>query len=219
MTKLEIFEKIANIDDNGVSDCVNITKHPELNTKNGGDWCRLDNSALANKYIVVTCKANQEVRSSDDNDREEVESELLNELNKEIHTRNNKLILIKTLGFNKNNKCSNNIREDIRRSMKKCVCVICTSSVIEIDHKNGRKDDESMNTITQKPEHFQALCKKCNDIKRQKCKECKRTGIRFNAKNIPGFKNKPSFTSGTEKYEGTCVGCYYYDIEDYIERI
>lgn len=50
-----------------------------------------------------------------------------------------------------------------------------------------------------------------NDVKRQICKECKRTGLRWDAQNIKG--NPYSFYEGDENYtdELGCVGCYQYD--------
>lgn len=41
-----------------------------------------------------------------------------------------------------------------------------------------------MNTATQTLEDFQPLSKPANDAKRQFCKECKRTGIRYDAKQL-----------------------------------
>ncbi|GAA9622575.1 hypothetical protein HpVa125_12540 [Helicobacter pylori] len=67
---------------------------------------------------------------------------------------------------------------------------------IEIDHKDGRNDD------------FQALCKACNDKKRQICRKCKESGYRFDATKIPG--NRYPFYEGAIEYDG-CVGCYQYD--------
>jgi len=64
---------------------------------------------------------------------------------------------------------------------------------------------------TQTIDDFQPLCKAANDIKRQICKKCKETNIRWSAKNIKG--NSYDFYQGDEKYtdELGCVGCYQYD--------
>lgn len=83
---------------------------------------------------------------------------------------------------------------------------------IEIDHKDGRKDDERISDITtQTLEDFQPLTKAANDSKRQICKHCKETNKRWNAKNLKG--NPYEFYQGDENYtkELGCIGCYQYD--------
>ncbi len=58
---------------------------------------------------------------------------------------------------------------------------------IEVDHKDGRKDDLRVSdSNAQTFDDFQALCKACNDKKRQICKKCKESGYRFDATKIPG---------------------------------
>ena len=97
---------------------------------------------------------------------------------------------------------------------KPCVMLGCNShseNKIEIDHKDGRKDDASFNDVAaQKEEWFQPLCKAANDFKRQKCKECKASGKRWSASNLEGFEDFP-FYKGGEDYIDTCEGCYLYD--------
>lgn len=83
---------------------------------------------------------------------------------------------------------------------------------IELDHKDGRKDNARISSIKgQRVEDFQPLCKAANDIKRQICKRCKESGKRWSAKNILG--NPYDFYAGDENYnqELGCVGCYQYD--------
>lgn len=87
---------------------------------------------------------------------------------------------------------------------------------IEIDHKDGRKNDDRVADIrSQRLEDFQPLCKAANDAKRQICKRCKQTNIRWDAKNIKG--NPYSFYEGDEQYteELGCRGCYQYDPVEY----
>ncbi|WP_324782554.1 hypothetical protein [Helicobacter acinonychis] len=80
---------------------------------------------------------------------------------------------------------------------------------IEVDHKDGRKDDLRISDLSmQTLDGFQALCKACNDKKRQICKECKETSYRFDARKILG--NYYPFYDGEIEYDG-CVGCYQYD--------
>ncbi len=58
---------------------------------------------------------------------------------------------------------------------------------IEIDHKDGRKDDLRVSDLnTQTFDDFQALYKACNDKKRQIGEKCKESGYRFDATKIPG---------------------------------
>lgn len=87
---------------------------------------------------------------------------------------------------------------------------------IEIDHKDGRKDNDRVSNIkTQRLEDFQPLSKAANDAKRQICKRCKETNLRWNAKNLKG--NPYSFYEGDEHYtqELGCVGCYQFDPVEY----
>lgn len=96
---------------------------------------------------------------------------------------------------------------------------ICGTSVntrIEIDHKDGRKNDNRVsNLATQRIEDFQPLCKAANDVKRQICKECKQTNKRWDAKNLKG--NPYSFYEGSAEYTENlgCKGCYQYDPVEY----
>ncbi|MFI3297731.1 MAG: restriction endonuclease, partial [bacterium] len=71
------------------------------------------------------------------------------------------------------------------------------------------------NLESQRLEDFQPLCKAANDVKRQICKRCKESNIRWNAKNIKG--NPYPFYKGDEDYtnELGCVGCYQYDPVEY----
>ena len=58
---------------------------------------------------------------------------------------------------------------------------------------------------------FQALSKAANDAKRQFCKECMRTGIRYDAKQL-GYPM--AYYKGGAKHnneENACIGCYWYD--------
>jgi hypothetical protein len=90
------------------------------------------------------------------------------------------------------------------------------NTIIELDHKDGRKNDWSVSDpVTQEAEHFQPLCKAANDIKRQICKRCKENNRRWDAKNIKG--NPYSFYDGDENYRDDlgCKGCYQYDPVEY----
>lgn len=194
MTKTELFLELAQPDKNGKSRWVYATefigKYADLQLGNGGSWCRAS-SSLAKKFII--------------------------ELNK-THTKGNSIDAIRLNGFRKEDTFNQCIRKDIREyyKSKKCVmlgvCGFSENTKIEIDHKDGRKDDWRVsNPDTQQLDDFQPLCKAANDVKRQICKMCKQTGIRWNAQNIKG--NPYPFYEGNEAYteELGCKGCYQYD--------
>ena len=81
----------------------------------------------------------------------------------------------------------------------------------EVDHKDGRKNDERvMLNQDQQLSDFQPLSKAANDAKRQYCKDCKSTNLRYDAAKL-GYPI--SFYKGTEHYDDTnkCIGCFWYD--------
>ena len=85
-------------------------------------------------------------------------------------------------------------------------------SVEEVDHKNGMKNEARvMQNEDQRLSDFQPLSKAANDAKRQYCKECKASGIRYDAKQL-GYPM--SYYSGVAEHHGeknACIGCYWYD--------
>lgn len=194
MTKTELFIKLANPNENGESRWVYSTEfvgeYIDLQLGNGGSWCRAS-SSLAKKYIVEFDKT---------------------------QTKGNSIDAIRLAGYRKEDTFNQNIRKDIkdyyknRRCVMLGVCGFSENTKIEIDHKDGRKEDWRVsNPSTQQIGDFQPLCKAANDVKRQICKECKQTGLRWNAQNIEG--NPYPFYEGDENYteELGCVGCYQYD--------
>ena len=198
MTKTELFEKLAKPDSNGISRWVRVDEfvgeYKSLQLGNGGSWCRAS-SALAKKYILKFDKSLSSGNSID---------------------------AIKLEGFNYSKIFNQNIRADIKEFYKSKNCVMLgingksENTKIEIDHKDGRKDDWRVSdTSTQSIEDFQPLCKAANDAKRQICKVCKETDKRWDAKNIKG--NPYSFYVGDENYteELGCKGCYQYDPVEY----
>lgn len=198
MTKTELFVELAQPDNEGKSRWVNISefvgKYAVLKLGNGGSWCRT-NSSLAKKYIVV--------------------------FDKNL-TSGNSIDAIKLDGFNQNNSFNQNIRSDIKEHYRTQKCVMLgingfsENTKIEIDHKDGRKNSERVSNLeSQRLEDFQPLCKAANDVKRQICKRCKESNIRWNAKNIKG--NPYPFYKGDEDYTNKlgCIGCYQYDPVEY----
>jgi ribosomal protein L33 len=89
---------------------------------------------------------------------------------------------------------------------------------LQLDHKDGREsnyvtplaDDCTDEAIINR---YQWLSPSANTMKREACtKICKSTGIRQ-------WIIAPIFTSGTEKYEETCIGCPHYDYRDWVNKV
>ena len=188
MTKTDLFIELSKPNKNGVSRWVDVSeftgKYKELKLGNGGSWCRKE-STLAKKYIV--------------------------EFDKTVSSGNG-IDKIRLNGFN-NETSSQMISSKIKNAIKKERCVILGTSNPEVDHKNGRKNESRvMNNLDQQLSDFQPLSKAANDAKRQFCKECKRTGNRYDAKEVMGYPI--SFYKGGKKHDGTengCEGCFWYD--------
>ena len=198
MSKTDLFLELACPDENGFSRWVLVTefkgKYESLTLGNGCSWGR-KSSPLCSKYKI--------------------------EFDKSI-TPGNRIDAVRLAGFNDAEHFSQAIRKDIRDAIVQRKCVMlgvngCSeNTIIEVDHKDGRKDDMRVSDqSTQRLEDFQPLCKAANDIKRQICKRCKDTDKRWDARNIDG--NPYSFYEGDENYTDSlvCVGCYQYDPVEY----
>jgi len=194
-TQKELFIKLANPNRDGISRWVNtsefINDYSSLELLNGLSWGR-KSSSLAKQYIL--------------------------EVDKSI-TSGNKIDRIRLNGFNTSQTSNHTqtIRSDIKKEIAKQRCVVLGTTrscdhKTEVDHKDGRKDDNRvMTTATQKIEDFQPLSKPANDAKRQFCKECKETNLRYDAKKHMGYT--VSFIKGDINYtdELGCIGCFWYD--------
>lgn len=187
MTKTELFIQLAQPDDNGVSRWVDVTEftgeYACLTFGNGASWARKE-STLAKKYVI--------------------------EFDKNISSGNG-IDRIRLNGFN-NGDYSQYIRTDIKKAIKVRRCVVLGTSNPEVDHKNGMKNEgRVMKNENQRLEDFQPLSKAANDAKRQFCKECRQTGIRYDAKLL-GYPI--SYYAGEAKHnneENACIGCFWYD--------
>lgn len=187
MTKTELFIQLAKPDENGISRWVSVTEfvgeYACLTFGNGASWARKE-STLAKKYVI--------------------------EFDKSISSGNS-IDRIKLNGF-KTDDYSQYIRADIKKAIKARRCVVLGTSNPEVDHKNGMKNEgRVMRNENQCLEDFQPLSKAANDAKRQFCKECRRTGIRYDAKLL-GYPI--SYYSGVAEHhneENACIGCYWYD--------
>ena len=193
-TQQELFLELAQPNENGISRWVNtsefVGRYSSLELLNGLSWGRRS-STLAKKYNVETDKS---ITTGNKIDRIRLNG--LNTCHTSTHTQS--------------------IRSDIKQEISKQRCVILGTNrscdhKTEVDHKDGRKDDSRvMNTSTQTIEDFQPLSKPANDAKRQFCKECKETNLRYDAKRL-GYTI--SFTKGNINYDEEigCVGCFWYD--------
>ncbi len=187
MTKNELFLQLAKPDENGVTRWVFVTEfvgeYADLAFGNGASWARKE-STLAKKYII--------------------------EFNKNI-TPGNGIDAIRLNGFN-NEDYSQHINVEIKRTISSQRCVVLGTSKPEVDHKNGMKNEARvMRNEDQQLSDFQPLSKAANDAKRQFCKECKRTGIRYDAKKL-GYPM--SYYCGGPYHNGEengCIGCFWYD--------
>lgn len=194
-TQQELFLELAQPDKNGISRWVNtsefIGKYSTLELLNGLSWGRRS-SALARTYNLETDKS---------------------------ITAGNKIDRIRLNGFNTSHTAihTQSIRADIKNEISKQRCVVLGTTKscdhkTEVDHKDGRKDNARvMNTATQTLDDFQPLSKPANDAKRQFCKKCKETNLRYDAKIYMGYP--VSFTEGDVNYteELGCIGCFWYD--------
>ena len=202
MKKHELFIKLANPNANGISRWVNtsefIGEYSSLELLNGLSWGR-KSSTLARKYNVETDKN---------------------------VTPGVKIDRIRLNGFNSKKTFNQYIRQDIKDLYRTQNCVMLgivgnsVNTKIEIDHKDGRKEDDRVsNASTQDFSDFQPLCKAANDVKRQICKRCKETNMRWNATNLRG--NPFDFYMGDENYtkELGCKGCYQYDPVEYRKTV
>ncbi len=187
LTKHELFLKLAQPDENGVSRWVSIDEfvgeYVVLTFGNGASWARKE-STLAQNYII--------------------------EFDKSI-SRGNGIDRIRLNGKNYGDY-SQHIRSDIKKAIKTQRCVVLGTSNPEVDHKNGMKnEDRVMRNEAQMLEDFQPLSKAANDAKRQFCKDCMRTKIRFDAKLL-GYPISYYVGGAEHSFEqNACIGCFWYD--------
>ena len=192
-SKRELFLELAQPNDKGFSKPIKITKfvgkYARLKFGNGGDWCRHD-SPLRKKYNVVPHHKNG--------------------------GETGPIVSVELVGFNKN-PTLRPIKASISKVIKRQRCVILHTSKPEVDHKDGRLDDPRLSDINQQTlNDFQPLSKAANVAKRQHCKECKESEVRFDAKKI-GYP--VSQYEGNTEYQGTCVGCYWYSPSDFRAKL
>lgn len=124
--------------------------------------------------------------------------------------KNGKINSITLKGFNDKNYINRNIPVNIRNYFSGIPSILSHIRIdLVIDHKNGRYLYNSKNV-----KDYQVLTNGENLVKRQYCKICKNTNIRFDAKDL-GF-NK-SVIEGSLMYENdlSCKGCFWFDIKEF----
>ena len=192
-----IFEVVAGVDQDGNSREVSSDElkniHKDFITINGSPWTRVgsNSSWLGKKYKISKTYNGKKVASV----------QLVGKIDRQR---------------------KQTIRQFIRKHFAGGRCVFCGSkSNIEIDHKDGTKeDDRVMGVSGQEVSDFQPTCKQCNDLKRNICNTCFDTNTRPDPRNIiPALKSLPvGWTSGGETLDKNrkdgkppCAGCYFYD--------
>jgi hypothetical protein len=197
ITKNNLFKKLANPDNLGISRWVNvkefINEFIELKLGNGASWCR-KNSTLAYEYNI--------------------------EFDKSI-TSGNTIDRIRLNGKNDKIKKTRLVRQDILLYYKNKQCVITgTNSDIEIDHKAGNYPINVCTFATQKIEDFQLLHSSINKIKRQHCKVCLDTKTRFKATTLGYIIDYIEEKSTNDiMNKNWCKGCYWYDPKKFNEIV
>ena len=118
----------------------------------------------------------------------------------------------------KDNNGTRRIRKDIWEEVRNKPCVITNLKLsnghkIEVDHKDGRYPDDVLNLDKQTIDDFQPLLESLNKQKRSDCIKCSKTNIRYDAKERGC---SVSVVQGNINYEGTCVGCFWYDPKKFL---
>ena len=160
----------------------------DLQFGNGRDWAR-PSSRFAKTFNVKTRKKN---------DKE-----------------TGKIMAIWLNGFNEDENTSQQIATWIKNDVSKRPCVILgTTSRVEVDHKAGLKNDLRVmgDVKTQRLDDFQPLSKTANVVKRQRCRECKKTRKRFDATTL-GYPMSVLWGGLELDVRGAdpCGGCYWND--------
>lgn len=117
-----------------------------------------------------------------------------------------------------------NVKKSFERRRKgECYCCgrkAKSGKLLEIDHRCGRYDEVGRKGSKDDPEYdstnvnnYQILCKNCNNVKRERCSACKKTGNRFDARRFSG--EKLGWHEGSRVYQGTCQGCILHGFDDW----
>ena len=187
-SKPGMFFELAQPDNDGFTRKVLVSefvgKFESLRFGNGGDWVR-DDGTLGKRFNIRRYKEG----------------------------RGNAITAIQLQGYKKvpiEKPIPNWIREKLQDER----CVILDTSNVEIDHKDGRRDDPRLSDIQRVTlADFQPMSKAANNAKRQHCKVCRDTDQRFDATRL-GFPTAQF--KGNGQYNGTCIGCYWHDPKAFV---
>lgn len=131
------------------------------------------------------------------------------------HKDGGRIVAVELQGYKKN-PIDKTINATIARQIRRRPCVILGTGDVEVDHKDGRRDDPRLNDPNrQTAADFQPLSKPANNAKRTHCKRCRETNRRFDATTL-GFPVAQVLGNG--EYNGTCTGCYWYDPPEFVRR-
>ena len=198
-----IFEYVAQPDDNGSSDWVNMDYLtylcPLFNTTNGGNWYRDNQTYLGKKYIILAYK-------------EEFDEQGNNFKNR----RRKRLVRYKTpeeIAYMPNHQIPQHIMDHFSMLKKNGAGSVFSGDTnnLEVDHKNGRYTN-TIDPMQLTIDDFQLVTKSENDRKREICKKCRASNIRYDATRLgyPVSCSEGSIEFDSESENG-CEGCYMFD--------
>lgn len=184
---------------------------------NNGNGFHREKTPIVRKYRLMLVYADGIARLRDGADLPEVSGHALPGWPFDPRgQKGNKLIAWQVYGFATPTTMANT-KKGVSAAIKKLFagarCVQTGSRRgIEIDHKFGRTDQVGYSNAPTKENH-QPLCKLSNNEKREACKQCRLTNIRFDAAKELGLP--VSYVEGGPKFEHNglgCRGCYWFDI-------
>lgn len=119
----------------------------------------------------------------------------------------NRVVAVEAKGYRTSVE-NHSIPISVKRNLKNKPCSVLgvITSDMEIDHKNGKYSSEQY-----QDSDFQSLSKSVNDAKREHCKRCNNSNIRFKATSL-GYS--VDYIKGNET-SSTCEGCYWYDPQEF----
>lgn len=188
MSKVERFLELMAPDENGVSRVVTIDELAKIGITfgNGGGTIR-DDGPVGQMYKV-----------------------------RKTYGPRNTIVTVQLIGFN-NERYSQSVPAEIRRYYEGARCRILDIGgqfPIEIDHAIGVKKWYEMG----KPvtvDDFQPLSQAANKAKRTHCKQCKETGVRYDATRL-GYTVSQTKT-GT--FDNPCAGCYWHNPREFNREV
>lgn len=239
---IKIFLDLANLNENFESNYIELSNlyqiEPKLHCKNGLSWARSDGD-LCKIYKILTIYDNINNKDNlndnsilfrwniDEDEKEFYINDIREKINNnELQFQTNKKMnrYIKVCGkFEEINDYTRQIRNDIKKIIKKNKCVHCGNKhEIECDHKNDLMNNPRvLNIDTQTLEDFQPLCQKCNKLKREFSVKMRNSKKRIKATDIDMRlkKNGIDFIFGDETLDinnpDCLIGTYWYDCEKF----